>query len=923
MVKYCNTPYPTENQEKYKEYFEYFSYELHDFQKYSIEAVVEEKHVIVSAPTGSGKTVSGEFALQYFVKKGKKVIYLSPIKALTNQKYYDFTNKYPDIRFGISTGDIKFNPTADCIIMTNEILMNYLFNIYSKKLKQTEKDKDIAIDSTPPSPQHDIPLQDNETHVVHLDTNPTDPNPVSEKYNIDLFDIDIENELACVVMDEVHVINDEERGHALEKIIMMLPSHICMVMMSGTLDNPLKFAEWVENCKMDFNHPETNSDSNSEIHPSVKEVYLAITDKRIVPLTHYAFVANTESSMKLIKDKTIQQYIRNHTNQFIKLQNEKNVFLESGYKEVARILEIYEDRQITMYRKHVLNQLAVTLREKEMLPAIFFVFSRKQVEMIAKELTTNILEFDSKVPYTIRKECNQFIRKLPNAREYFELPEYNTLVSQLESGIGMHHSGMIPILRELVELMIDKKHVKILVATESFAVGLNCPIRTAVFTGLTKHDGKSMRFLETHEYTQAAGRAGRLGIDTVGHVIHCNDLFPLPTMTEYKNILCARPPKLSSKFTINYSMILSLIKRGMSRDFHLFASKSMINNDLIRKTHSQKQFVFECQKKMEAKRECLRMMTTPVDICIKYEDLEKKLAVSVNKKRKETEKEIKQMKETYPSLTRDCQYRKEYHVLETEYNRELSYLKDLEEFIYRQTNIVCQILNEEGFIYPTSMSMESSEPCSEYDSEEYSELQQIPDAALFSSIDWSLTEIGKIASYIGEIHPLVVSTLMKKWNYMEAFDEYQIIGLFSCFVEIKIPEDKRQVHIRSKDHFLNHRIQEMNELLLKYEKIELEREAYTGIKYANYLLFDVVDEMMEWARNCVDEKTSKYFLQTKIYAKSISIGDFTKACIKISTISKEFISVCEYMGKIDCVYKLSKIERNVLKYIATTQSLYL
>jgi hypothetical protein len=85
----------------------------------------------------------------------------------------------------------------------------------------------------------------------------------------------------------------------------------------------------------------------------------------------------------------------------------------------------------------------------------------------------------------------------------------------------------------------------------------------------------------------------------------------------------------------------------------------------------------------------------------------------------------------------------------------------------------------------------------------------------------------------------------------------------------------------------------------------------------------VVDEMMEWARNCVDEKTSKYFLQTKIYAKSISIGDFTKACIKISTISKEFISVCEYMGKIDCVYKLSKIERNVLKYIATTQSLYL
>ena len=115
----------------------------------------------------------------------------------------------------------------------------------------------------------------------------------------------------------------------------------------------------------------------------------------------------------------------------------------------------------------------------------------------------------------------------------------------------------------------------------------------------------------------------------------------------------------------------------------------------------------------------------------------------------------------------------------------------------------------------------------------------------------------------------------------------------------------------------------MNDLLLRYEKLELEREAYTGIKYSNYLIFDVVDEMMEWAKTCVDEKTSKYFLQTKIYAKSISIGDFAKACIKISNISKELMAVCEYMGKIDCMHKISKIERHVLKYIATTQSLYL
>jgi len=913
MVKHCNGAYPVENNTRYKEYFDYFPYELHDFQKYSVEAVVENKHIIVSAPTGSGKTLSGEFALQYFVKRGKKVIYLSPIKALSNQKYYDFTNKYPDIKFGISTGDIKFNPTADCIIMTNEILMNFLFNLYSKKEVQ-------ETDYTPPSPTHEeetVSTPSDIQDIANFYSSEQDPIPSQEKYNIDLFDIDIEHELGCVIMDEVHVINDEERGHALEKIIMMLPPHIIMVMMSGTLDNPLKFAEWVENCKMDigassnFGTHATNSTTPST---SVKkEVYLTTTNKRIVPLTHYAYISNTESSIKLIKDKSLQQYLRNNTNKFIKLQNEHNLFLESGYKEVAKIMEIYEDREIVLRRKHVLNQLAVTLKEKEMLPAIFFVYSRKQVEIIAKELTANLLEFDSKVPYNIRKECNQIIRKLPNAREYFELPEYNILVSQLESGIGMHHSGMIPILREIVELMIDKKYIKVLVATESFAVGLNCPIRTAVFTGLTKHDGKRMRFLETHEYTQAAGRAGRLGIDTVGHVIHCNNLFPLPTMSEYRDILCARPPKLSSKFTINYSMILNLIKRGMSNNFHLFAAKSIVNNDIIKKIEAQKQLVSDYAIQYETKKGYQSSMLTPIELCRQYEELEFKFSHSVNKKRKEIEKEMKKINENHKYILKDCHYLKELKKTENEYKKEQTYLQDLEQYIYRQTDIVCQILNEEGFIYPIYPENRTA----------ISGMESGSESASIREIEWTFTESGKIASNIGEIHPLVLGSLMKSWNYFEAFSEFQMIGLLSCFVEIKVPEDKKQVEINSKDSFLNYRIREMNALLLRYEKMELEREAYTGIKYDKYLLYDIVDEMMEWAKTCVDETTSKYFLQTKIYAKSISVGDFAKACIKISNISKELMAVCEYMGKIDCMHKLSKIERHVLKYIATTQSLYL
>ena len=127
MVKICSEKYPTENESKFQSHFDLFPYDLSDFQKYAIEAIVEGQHVITAAPTGSGKTLSAEFAIQFFVEQGKRVFYTTPIKALSNQKYYEFTNRYPHIRFGLLTGDIKTNPDADVVIMTAEILTNMLF----------------------------------------------------------------------------------------------------------------------------------------------------------------------------------------------------------------------------------------------------------------------------------------------------------------------------------------------------------------------------------------------------------------------------------------------------------------------------------------------------------------------------------------------------------------------------------------------------------------------------------------------------------------------------------------------------------------------------------------------------------------------------------------------------------------------------
>ena len=479
MVFLCDKPY--ENQE-YS--FEEFSFPLSDFQKYAIEGIQKGQHVLVTAHTGSGKTLPAEFAIQHFVSQGKKVIYTSPIKALSNQKFYDFTQKYPAISFGLLTGDIKTNPTADVLIMTTEILMNALFS--------------------------------------------------NQKIQSELsFQMDIDNDLGCVIFDEVHYINDSDRGQTWEQTILMLPLHIQMVMLSATIDNPIGFAEWIEQ-------------RDEKKH---KQVYLASTHHRVVPLTHYGYFATTETPFKLIKDKTIQQQIRDQTNKLVLLKTANGKFVDEGLTTLSNLTKLFHKHEIFIKRKFVLNKLVEHLKEKEMLPAIVFVFSRKAVEQCAKEITTNLLEDDSKIPYTVANECEQIIRRFPNYKEYLELPEYIELVGLLEKGIGIHHSGMIPVLREIVEWMISKKYIKLLFATESFAIGLDCPIKTAVFSAMKKYDGKHFRYLLPHEYTQMAGRAGRRGIDTVGHVVHCTNLFDLPSLTEYNTIYQENPKDPANGFS--------------------------------------------------------------------------------------------------------------------------------------------------------------------------------------------------------------------------------------------------------------------------------------------------------------------------------------------------------------------------------------
>lgn len=834
MVKICKDEYPRESEEKYKEYFNSFPYELSNFQKHGIEGIIEGNHILITAHTGSGKTLPAEFAIKYFSKLGKKIIYTSPIKALSNQKYYEFSNKYPDITFGLFTGDIKTNPDATVLIMTAEILMNYLYSLNNEET--TIKSKELH------------------------------------------FQLDIKNDLACVIMDEIHYINDPERGNVWEQTILMLPPHVQMIMLSATIDSPEKFAQW---CERDYTD---------------KQVYLASTNKRIVPLTHYGFLANSEGIYKAIRDKEKQQNIRNITNRLIKIQSETGTFQESGYNLIYKTKELLDNNRVFMNKSHVLNSLAGFLKNNDMLPAIFFVFSRRNVEQYASEITTNLLEDDSKIPYIIRKECKNIICKLPNYQEYLELPEYNKLISLLEKGIGIHHSGMIPILREIVELMISKKYIKILFATESFSIGLDCPIKTAVFTSIKKFDGNTSRYLLPHEYTQLGGRAGRRGIDTVGYIVHCNNFFDTPTMSEYKNIMCGIPQKLVSKFHISFSLILNLIKNGKTSNFHEFIEKSLLHKEIMREENVQEEKILNIQYEIDKINAQMKILKTPYDECEKYNKFKKSLPNLINKKKKEAEREIAKLTDKYKYITTDALILDKLDEITYTARDEVRYLKSIQDYVRKNTDNICKILIDSNFIERIESNTDENN-------------------------SYKFMQKGHFASEVSELHPLIVTDMVIDWNYMADFSPKQLVGLFSCFTDIKINPDIRSTIPNSNDYWLKEKINYMNEILRKYQSMEDNLGISTGIKYDEILVFDIIDESMEWC-DLDNEKSCKYFIQTKLKNKEISIGDFTKAMLKISTITKELISVCEKISQISLMHKLSKIDGMILKYITTTQSLY-
>jgi antiviral helicase SKI2 len=825
------------DEEEYKQYFEYFNFELSNFQKWSIKAIVDGQHSLITAHTGSGKTLPAEFAIQYFKKINKKIIYASPLKALSNQKLYDFRKKFPDISFGILTGDIKDNPEADVLIMTTEILRNTLFN---KQIINTKNDRSTSSLS---------------------------------------FEMDFENELGLVCFDEIHFIGDQERGSVWEQSIIMLPKHVQMLMLSATIDKPDVFAGWVE-------------EQNKE-----KQVYLSSTNHRVVPLTHYMWLTLNNGQIKKSKKTEFESKISEFINKKIEITSSSNKFNEINYYKMVNLKNYFDKNNFNVPRKFVLNGLINHLYNENLLPAITFVLSRKNVEILAGEIEANLFDKDECAP-PIEYECRQILYKklsTKTAQEIMQLPEYNNMINLLNKGIAIHHAGIMPILREMVELLFEKNYIKLLFATETFAVGINMPTKTVVFAGLTKFNGSINRTLYPHEYKQMAGRAGRRGIDTIGHVIHCNNLFDYLPCNEYKKMITGPPQMLTSKFKISFNLILNILQTNPDIGFEQlndFVNKSMISVDIKNNELEYKNEINKLVIELETKKTNIQYYKTPVNAIEEYINKNQMISLTTNKVRNKILREIGTLEDDYKYIKNESEKYNEIIELSRQIE-ELSNKKN-EAISYMNNSIqkIVNILNENKFIVKN------------YDENK-----------------WNITEKGIIASELQETHPLALSELYIHTKGFESYTSEEIASIFSCFTNISVSDD---IKLHNPSSSLKHNRFEiagnyLREMYNKYYDEEVKYNVNTGTDYN--LHFQIIDDVYKWCKASNEIECIEIINNIK-QNHNIFLGEFVKAILKINNIASEFEKICEHIGNIELLSKIKEIPRLTLKYVVTNLSLY-
>lgn len=442
------------------EYMERLDFALDDFQIEACKHLEKGSGVLVAAPTGAGKTIVGDFATFLAQRQGKRIFYTTPIKALSNQKYSEFIDRYGESKVGLLTGDVSINGDGEIVVMTTEVLRNMIY-ANSRNLQN----------------------------------------------------------LAFVVLDEVHYLGDKFRGAVWEEILIHLPQEIAVVSLSATVSNVEEFGEWLGSVR--------------------GAIQIIVSEVRPVPL--HLHVMQGVELYPLLKDE--------------KTPNAELVKISQSYNRNYRDRK-YRSTFKTLHKEAIIERLA----KENLLPAIFFIFSRAGCDNAVKHCShLNLTTEEEKI--LIRERIEE-VSILISPEDYGPLNFLNW-AKALEMGVAAHHAGLIPPLKEVIEELFQQGLIKVVFATETLALGVNMPAKSVVIDRLTKWNGQSHVDISPGEFTQLTGRAGRRGIDIEGHAVMIWS--PEVDIPSLAGLATARTFPLKSSFHPTYNMAVNLLATTTSK----------------------------------------------------------------------------------------------------------------------------------------------------------------------------------------------------------------------------------------------------------------------------------------------------------------------------------------------------------------------
>ncbi len=507
-----------------------YPFPIDAFQLEAMQHLAHGRSVLVTAPTGTGKTLVAEYAIWRARQENQRVIYTTPLKALSNQKYRDLCNLYGSEAVGLVTGDIVEHSKASIVIMTTEVYRNMLLGDGVERAPGGER-------LTPAS----------------------------------LADV------GYIVFDELHYLSDAGRGPVWEEAIICSPPTVQLVGLSATASNAEDLADWISRV-----HRPISLVVHTERAVPLEHFYFLDNKLHVVMDANGQRVERFpdiggETRMAMAQGRN-RRY-RLEENGTTEAQNNQQQHAveqppvsqaEAGNNEQTSSEGEKKGRRPKPHKIAEPGEILLALNEARLLPTLYFLPGRKVVEEAALSSARHSFTTPEEAEL-LRLEVSEWLEHLPP--EDRNLQQVHALVDLLPRGLGFHHAGLMPALKVLVETLFARGHLRAVFATDTLALGVNMPARSVVVGSLSKFDGQEMRLLTPNEYSQLTGRAGRRGMD-----IHGSAIIPYspwePFEPAFARITAELNPVISA-FAVRYNSVLNLWRPGDTKNLRRICASSL------------------------------------------------------------------------------------------------------------------------------------------------------------------------------------------------------------------------------------------------------------------------------------------------------------------------------------------------------------